>query len=67
MENEHIKTLVKMYLEIGIPLDQLPHTREMEQLGTLLRIAEGKGFTLKEIWHDLVGLRKKGALPRLRR
>lgn len=64
---EYIANLVAVYEKVGVPLDRLPYTKEMGELTTLLRIRERRNVTCREVWRDLVAVRKSGGLPRIGR
>lgn len=59
--------LVSSYLDLAKPLDQLPYSAEFDQLVTAYQSASGEVSPQREIWRELLNLRKKGKLPRLRR
>ncbi len=60
----HQEHLARVYSQIGVPLDQLPYTPEMDRLIQLLTRAEGGQSTHQKVWRELLNLRKRGYLPR---
>jgi hypothetical protein len=55
------------YSAIHIPLDQLPYTEAMDRLVESVSNASGTAKTSREVWRELVDLRKRGLLPRVGR
>jgi hypothetical protein len=63
----HQEQLARAYLQVGIPLDRLPYSLDMDRLVAWLSSAEGEGATSQKVWRELVDLRKRGKLPKLGR
>lgn len=58
--------LAKLYSDLGVPLDKLPYTTEFDRLQAEF-CAQGKiAITARQLWRELISLRKTGLLPRLR-
>jgi len=65
--HEETKVVAKLYLQYGIPLDQLPYTKIFEQMTTDFAKQTQKILTLKEFYSALLKLRKAGKLGKLKR
>ena len=63
----HREQLARVYSQVGVPLDRLPYSDEMDRVVATIATAEGKATTCREVWHELVNLRKSGKLPRVGR
>jgi hypothetical protein len=63
----HQEQLARVYLQIGIPLDRLPYSLDMDRLVILVSNAEGEAAAYHKVWRKLVDLRKRGKLPKLGR
>ena len=60
--------LISAYSQINQPLDQLPYTRELDLLIRLAAPAGRIGDEIRRLaLQQLLRLRKRGRLPRLRR
>lgn len=58
--------LISLYARVGVPLDRLPYSSELDRI--VLSLSEsGYAATCREVWRELVNLRKNGKLPRLGR
>lgn len=64
---EHHATLAKLYFETGIPLDRLPYTQEFEQLHCKFCAQSHYGASLNQLWEQLVSLRKRYQLAKIRK
>jgi hypothetical protein len=58
---------VEAYVAIGVPLDRLPYTAEFDRLLMVVNYLVGRPATHLEVWTELISLRKRGRLPRVRR
>jgi hypothetical protein len=59
--------LVRVYSEIGVPLDRLPCSQEMDRLVASISDADGTPPNCREVWWNLLDLRKGGKLPKVGR
>jgi hypothetical protein len=60
-------SLAAAYVQTGTPLDQLPYTPALD---ALCERAQRLGATVespRQVWRDLLHLRKRGLLPRVGR
>ena len=64
---DHLEHLTRVYSEIGVPLDHLPYSSEMERIVALISDLDGGTTTSRDVWHDLLRVRKRGELPRVGR
>jgi hypothetical protein len=55
------------YSALRVPLDRLPYSKEMDRLVESLNESGGKSKTHREVWGELVDLRKRGLLPKVGR
>mgnify|MGYP000923869756 FL=1 len=59
--------LAGVYVLIGVPVDQLPYSPAMELLVQEYSRRIGRTATARECFAELLYLRKRGLLPRIRR
>lgn len=55
------------YSAVRIPLDRLPYTEDMDRLVESLNETKQPTKTHREVWMELVDLRKRGLLPKVGR
>jgi hypothetical protein len=55
------------YARLGVPADQLPYTKEFEELYAEFIRLTSTSPTRAEFWRLLANARKRGRLPRLKR
>lgn len=67
MKESDIQILVKLYSDMGVPLDQLPYTRSFTSIAFRLRKRCPSGYTNQEIWSTLCNLQKGKRLPKISR
>jgi len=61
------KVVARLYLEYGVPVDQLPYTETIEQMLTDFAKQTGLTLTLREFYLGMINLRKAGSLGRLQK
>ena len=64
------RELIDAYINVGVPVDQLPYSTSFEEL--FAKVVGELGLTddqhsRKQVFHRLANLRKSGRLPRLER
>jgi hypothetical protein len=66
---EKVKSVMaKLYRqETDLSVDQLPYTKEFDNLYGKFRSATGVEMTRNQFWRKLTSLRKAGSLPRKQR
>jgi hypothetical protein len=64
---QHSVLLATIYQTAGIPLDKLPYTEDFEKLHAEFCVQSRCAVTMRQLWQELVSLRKSGLLPRLQR
>jgi hypothetical protein len=52
-------------MTVGVPTDCLPYSAAIERVRDTASALAQRPLTCREIWHILLRLRKRGALPRL--
>jgi hypothetical protein len=55
------------YSALRVPLDRLPYTEEMDRLVKSVNETRVRAKTHREVWSELVDLRKRGLLPKVGR
>jgi hypothetical protein len=63
----HQEQLARVYSQIGVPLDRLPYSKDMDRVVASLSATKGNTVTCHEVWRELVNLRKCGKLPKVGR
>ena len=64
----HRTPLIEAYVSVGVPLDNLPHTPEMDAVRDRYATLAGEpADPPDQVWCRLSNLRKSGDLPRLGR
>ena len=60
-------SLIEAYRKVHIPLDQLPYTKAFDRLRLLVERSCNVAIENAKLWRQLLRIRKRGDLPRLRR
>ena len=58
---------VDAYLSQPLTVDKLPYTSELKAIRDAVSAAEARDYTDEETFHCLLGMRKRGELPRRQR